>query len=275
MKMASRKDQDPTEIYHPKEIMCSEYVSGGGLVEFFIRLRKGAESEFFDILKILKKNNAIGLSGFYDTDLEKDEIYIGFFMDISNMKDTTLEKIVEEFRKIKGVLEVRFSQRVFKDLIIDELFFPLMVGGERSFTLRVESFGAILKRLYEKFGTGAAVILYEMGISLGESKVESIIKKYKVDKQTALKIILAERAAKGWCIAEAEEVNSKRAVIIARELFECLPFKGKQERPISQLFRGYLTGVFQKLYGKGFTVSEVNCIAKGDDVCRFLVEAAK
>ncbi|MEM2585026.1 MAG: V4R domain-containing protein, partial [Thermoproteota archaeon] len=215
------------------------------------------------------------LSGFYDADIEKNEISMGFFIDISHLKESVPEKIAEEFKKIEGVLEVRFSQRMFKDLIIDELFFPLMVGGERSFTIRVESFGVLLKRLYEKFGTGAAVILYEMGMSLGESKVESVIKKYKVDKHTALKIILAERAAKGWCIAEAEESDSRRAIIVVRELFECLPFKDKQEKPVSQLFRGYLAGVFQKLYGKSFTVSEVECIAKGDSVCKFLVEIAK
>ncbi|MDW8034372.1 MAG: V4R domain-containing protein [Nitrososphaerota archaeon] len=273
--MAPNKGQDPIEICHPKEIMCSEYVPGGRLVEFFIKLRRGAEPELFGVLKTLREKNVLELSGFYDADLEKDEVYIGFFVDMKDTKDITPEKVVEEFKKINGVLEVKFSQKMFGDLIIDELFFPLFVGGERSFTLRVESFGAILKRLYEKFGTGAAVILYEMGVSLGESKVEGLIKKYKVDKQTALKIILAERAAKGWGIAEAEEVNSKKSVIVVRELFECLPFKNKQEKSVSQLFRGYLTGIFQKLYGKSFTVSEVECIAKGDDVCRFLVETVK
>ncbi|MGQ9478668.1 MAG: hypothetical protein ACUVQ0_01435 [Thermoproteota archaeon] len=100
-------------------------------------------------------------------------------------------------KKINGVLEVGFSEPVFGDLIIDEIFFSLLVGGERSFTLRVESFGAILKRLYEKFGTGAAVMLYEMGISLGESKVESIMGRYRADDQTIFRIIMAERAAKG------------------------------------------------------------------------------
>jgi predicted hydrocarbon binding protein len=267
--------RDPSEICYPKEIMCSEYLPGRKLAEFFVRLRREAEPEFFKVFKINMKKNVLELSGFYDADVEKNEVFIGFFLDVSGMKDGGPEKIAEDLKKIEGVLEIRFSQRTFKDLIIDELFFPLMVGGERSFTLRVESFGAILKRLYERFGTGAAVILYEMGISLGESKAESVIKKYKVDKQTALKIILAERAAKGWCIAEAEESDSKRAVIVARELFECLPFKNKQERPVSQLFRGYLAGVFQKLYSRSFAVSEVECIAKGDKVCKFLIEIAK
>jgi predicted hydrocarbon binding protein len=266
---------DPADICYAKEIMCAEYLPGSRLVEFFVRLRREAEPEFFRVFKIMFGKDILELSGFYDADTDKNEIVLGFFTDISRLQKKTAVNIAEEFRKIEGVLDVKFSERTFKELIIDELFFPLTVGGERSFTLRVDSFGAILKRLYEKFGTGAAVILYEMGISLGESKAESVARKYRVDKQTAVKIILTERSAKGWCLAEIEELNSKKARIIVHELFECLPFKGKQERPVSQLFRGYLAGVFQQLYGKSFSVSEVECIAKGDAVCRFLLEAAK
>ncbi|MBO3768829.1 MAG: hypothetical protein JTT15_00245, partial [Candidatus Brockarchaeota archaeon] len=133
----------------------------------------------------------------------------------------------------------------------------------------------ILKRLYEKFGTGAAVILYEMGLGMGESKFKSVVSKYRVDKQTAVKIILAERSAKGWCIAQLENFNKNGAVIVAKELFECLPFRDNQERPISQFFRGYLAGVFQQLYGKNVNVIETECIAKGDSSCRFIVQVAK
>jgi predicted hydrocarbon binding protein len=150
-----------------------------------------------------------------------------------------------------------------------------MVGGERSFTLRVESFGAILKRLYEKFGTGAAVILYEMGIGMGESKFKSIVSKYHVDKQTAVKLILAERSAKGWCIAQLEDYDRNGAIIVTRELFECLPFKNSQERPISQFFRGYLAGMFQQIYGRSVSVTEVECIAKGDNACKFIIQPVK
>ncbi|MEM2088385.1 MAG: V4R domain-containing protein [Thermoproteota archaeon] len=271
----SGEKQDPVEICYPKEIMCSEYLPRSRLVEFFVRLKREAEPDFFRVFKILFNKDVLELSGFYDADIDKNEIILGFFTDISLLENRTVHNIAEEFRRIKGVLDVKFSERTFKELIIDELFFPLTVGGERSFTLRVDSFGAILRRLYEKFGTGAAVILYEMGISLGESKAESVVRKYQVDKQTAIKIILTERAAKGWCLAEIEELNSRKARIRVHELFECLPFKGKQERPVSQLFRGYLAGVFQKLYGRSFSVSEIDCISKGDSVCRFLLEAAK
>jgi len=255
----------------PKDFMCEIHSAGSRLAEFYLRLKSTSLEK---ITKFLLENNIVELSGFQNFDYKNNEIIKGFLADLSGSKND-LKTIVESLKNLDGILEVRFSDNVLNGIIIDELFFPLMVGGERSFTFRVESFGAILKRLYEKFGTGAAVILYEMGLGMGESKFKSVVSKYRVDKQTAVKIILAERSAKGWCIAQLENFNKNGAVIVAKELFECLPFRDNQERPISQFFRGYLAGVFQQLYGKNVNVIETECIAKGDSSCRFIVQVAK
>jgi len=255
----------------PKDLLCETYLPQGKPVELFVRFRKASWRE---VTGVLDKKNIVELCSFQNLDLEKDEVVKGILADISGSKED-LASIVKAIEGTEGVLEVRASDNVLNGLIIDELFFPLTVGGERSFTLRVDSFGAILKRLYEKFGTGAAVILYEMGLGMGESKFKSMVSKYRVDKQTAVKIILAERSAKGWCVARIGELNSRGAVVMVHDLFECMPFRNNQERPISQLFRGYLTGLFQQLYGKNVTVTESECIAKGDNVCRFLIRIAE
>ncbi len=255
----------------PKDILCKAYLPQARLGELYIRAKRTCLK---NIVELLHNKNIIELSGFVNLDLEKDEIIKGVLVDASKSNED-LTALSEDIKSIKGVLEVKFSSNVLNGLIIDELFFPLMVGGERSFTLRVESFGAILKRLYEKFGTGAAVILYEMGIGMGESKFKSVVSKYHVDKQTAVKIILAERSAKGWCIARIEELNNKGAIVSASELFECSPFRDNQDKPISQLFRGYLAGIFQQLYGRNVSVTESECIAKGDKACRFIIQIAK
>ena len=54
--------------------------------------------------------------------------------------------------------------------------------------------------------------------------------------------------------------------------FECTPFKGKRDRPMSHLIRGGLAGVFREAYGREFMVREVKCIAKGDEYCEFVIE---
>ncbi|MEM3029875.1 MAG: V4R domain-containing protein [Thermoproteota archaeon] len=260
-----------SKVNIPKDFLCEVYSPTSRLVEFYVKVKN---IHLDKVANTLLKYKAAELCGFQYLDPEKGEIVKGFVADLSN-SDMSLADIVKAIEGTEGVLEVRFSNSVLNGLIIDELFFPLTIGGERSFTLRVDSFGAILKRLYEKFGTGAAVILYEMGLGMGENKFKGIMDKYQVDKQTAVRIILAERAAKGWCIVKIEELNGRSAVVVAHELFECIPFKNNQGKSASQLFRGYLAGIFQQLYGKSVIVAETECIAKGDDVCRFIIQAAK
>jgi len=255
----------------PKDFLCEVYSPASRLAEFYVKVRS---THLDKLANTLLKNNIVELYGFQYLDSEKSEIVKGFVTDLSGSSGG-LADIVKAIEGTEGVLEVRASDNVLNGLIIDELFFPLTVGGERSFTLRVDSFGAILKRLYEKFGTGAAVILYEMGLGMGESKFKDVMSKYQADKQASLRIILAERAAKGWCIAKIEEFNSKGAIIVARELFECISFKNSQSKSASQLFRGYLAGISQQLYGKNVIVAETECIAKGDDVCRFIIQVVK
>ncbi|MDW8034661.1 MAG: hypothetical protein RMI79_07025, partial [Nitrososphaerota archaeon] len=248
-------DEEYNGVNIPKDILCKAYLPRARLGELYVRAKR---TSLKHIINLFYEKNIIELSGFINLDLEKDEIVKGALIDVSK-SSKSLAEIIEDVKNIDGVLEVRFSDNVLNGLIIDELFFPLMVGGERSFTLRVESFGAILKRLYEKFGTGAAVILYEMGLGMGESKFKSVLNKYRVDKQTAVKIILAERSAKGWCIARLSESNNKGAVVLVKDLFECIPFRDKQDKPISQLFRGYLAGIFQQVCGRNISVTETEC----------------
>ncbi|MGQ9479660.1 MAG: V4R domain-containing protein [Thermoproteota archaeon] len=255
----------------PKNIMCEEYIPKAKLVEFYLRFKNDCSDS---VTKIIREKNVIEICGFQNLDIESGEIVKGFIADISKSNEDA-DSIAKSLQNLDGFVEASFSDNVLNGLIIDRLFFPLLVGGERSFTLRVESFGAILKRLYEKFGTGAAVILYEMGISLGESKIKGVLSRYGVDKQTALKIVLAERSAKGWCMAELEDFNSREAVVVVRELFECMLFRNGQNKPVSQFFRGYLAGLFQYVYGKEVSITETRCIAKGDDACTFTIQVSK
>ncbi|MEM1557218.1 MAG: V4R domain-containing protein [Thermoproteota archaeon] len=255
---------------NPKELLCLEYLPNAKVVEWSLKARN-IPKIFSLSLNTLAEKEVRFLSGFQSIDWNENSLLMGGFIDLTHSK-LKAEDIKNLLRGIDGVLEINVSEQTFDGLVIDTLHFPLRVSGERSFTFRVETFGGILKRLYDKFGTGAAVILYEMGVAAGESKAKSIIKKYRLDKLKTLKLIMAERAAKGWCLAEVTEFSSKKITLMVKELFECMPFQGKQENAVSQFFRGYLTGLLRQIFNKDVSVTEVECIAKGDAACKFIAE---
>ncbi|MEM2050388.1 MAG: V4R domain-containing protein [Thermoproteota archaeon] len=272
-KPAKNLSGEKIEKLNPKEVLCAEQHPDAELIEISVKMRK-TPGVFTNVVKTLYERRVKLFSGFHTVSREGDTVLIGAFIDISN-SDAQAKDIVKDLESIEGVLEVNFSEKGFNGLMIDNLHFPLLVSGERSFTFRVETFGRIVESLYEKFGTGAAVVLYQMGVSAGEVKVRNVLNKHRMSKLDVLKLILAERTAKGWCMAEVVEFNSEGATLIVRELFECLPFKGKKGEAFSQFFRGYLAGVFEHVLNTSVSVVEAECIAKGDPTCKFIIQARR
>ncbi|MGQ9479751.1 MAG: V4R domain-containing protein [Thermoproteota archaeon] len=255
---------------NPKNVLCSEYYPNARIVELSLKARN-VPGIMATIINVLSEREVKFLSSFQSVDPNEKTFLMGAFLDLSTSKIKT-EDVGKILRNVEGILEVNVHDKMFDGLIIDELHFPLQVSGERSFTFRVETFGGILRRLYEKFGTGAAVILYEMGVAAGESKAKGIVKKHRMDKLSILKLIMSERSAKGWCLAEVEDFSNRKAMLTISDLFECMPFKGNQDRTVSQFFRGYLAGICRILFDKEVSVTEVECVAKGNPVCKFNIQ---
>jgi predicted hydrocarbon binding protein len=249
--------------------MSGIYSPSRKLVEFAVRL-KNAPGAMAKVSSELARRGVNILSGFHTAYPGEELATWGFFVDFTSV-NTSPEKVAEEIGKLDVVSEVNFAEAKFDGLIVNDLHFPILVMGERSITLRVETVGDMFGRLYEVFGSGAGVILYEMGLKAGENKAESVCGKYGVGDLKALKIVLAERIAKGWGIPELAEFNKEEPSITIRvqDLFECLPFKGKLRETRSNFFRGYLTGLLSVLFDKKVTIVEVECIAKGDQYCVF------
>jgi len=253
---------------YPKDFLCSIYSKDGMFVQFVVRI-KNVPGAIAKVSSNLAAKGINILSGFHAANPAEEEAIWGFFIDFTGL-DLKPEDLAKEIEGLDVVLEAKFSPPMFDGLIIDELFFPLMVLGERSVVMRVETFGEMFRRLYERFGSGAAAILYEMGLAAGENKAKSVVKKYGVNGLKALQIILAERAAKGWGIPNIVNRKKLETTITVQDLFECLPFKGRHNKAHSQFFRGYLTGALSQLFNKKASVTEVECIAKGNPNCKFI-----
>jgi len=259
-----------TSKYYRKDLFCSAYSKDGELYQFAIKLKNtpGAISE---VANILSSKGINILQGFHTACPDKKEAVWGFFADLKGLKGG-IENLIKEIESLESTLEIKFSRPIIDGFIVDELHFPIMVSDERSMVMKVKTIADSFNRLYEKFGSGASFILYEMGMAAGENKVKRMSEKYDLDMLTVLRAILAERAAKGWGIPRIERFDEEKTevTINVQELFECLPFRGKYKEAKSQFFRGYLTGVLSQLFNKAVSVMEVECIAKGDQNCKFI-----
>ncbi|KPV64438.1 MAG: hypothetical protein AOA65_0970 [Candidatus Bathyarchaeota archaeon BA1] len=256
---------------YPKDLLYSVYSPGRRLVEYVVE-GKNVPGAMAKISNHLAERGINILSGFHTGYPGEEAGVWGFFVDLTEA-EVEPEEVAKQIGELDIVLDVRFSKAKFDGLIIDDLHFPIVVLGERSATLKVKTFGDMFERLYEAFGSGAAVILYEMGVSAGGKEAKRVVERYGIDGLRALQIILAERVAKGWGIPNIAEFDEKRveATIKVEDLFECLPFKGKYKEGRSHFFRGYLTGAFNQLFRKEASTTEIECIAKGDANCKFTI----
>jgi predicted hydrocarbon binding protein len=257
---------------YPKDVIVGIYAPGRRLFEFSLKIKNMPEA-IAEVSGILAKKGVNLLSGFHLADPTGEEARWGFIADLSGL-DIEVEELLKLIMGLKLVSDVSFTEAKFNGLIVDELHFPLTALGERSVLLRVETWGDMAGGLFEAFGSGACVILYEMGVKAGENKARNVVEKYGVHGLRALQIILAERVAKGWGVPNVVEFDEKKfkATVTVQDLFECLPFKGKDRQPKSHFFRGYITGVFNNLFNKKVAAEEVECIAKGDKICKFTIK---
>jgi len=260
--------------YYRKDLFCTVYSKNSKLFQIAVKLKNtpGAISE---VANTLSSKNVNILHGFHIASPGEKEAVWGFFADLkaSNLEVEDLVKAIEE---LDSTLEVRFARPIIDGLIGDEIHFPIMISDERSIVMKVKTIVGCFNRLYEKFGSGAGFILYEMGRAAGENRVKSMNEQYDLDRLTALKVILAERAAKGWGIPKIEKFDEEKTevTITVQELFECLPFQGRYKDEKSHFFRGYLVGVLSRLFKKPVSVIEVECIAKGDSNCKFVSQVS-
>lgn len=256
--------------YYAKEVFCSVHLPERKLVEFAVTLKNvpGALSE---ASRIIADFNVNVLSGFHVVSAADGVALWSFFADVTESK-VSPRSIAEKLRGLNIVLDVDLSERNFDGLCIDDLHFPLTVLNERSVIFRVETIAEMFRRLKETFGSGAALIIYTMGVGAGRNRAENISKKYGATGLKALQIIIAERAARGWGIAKIKsaEENDLKVVVEVEDLFECFPYKGSMKEPQSIFFRGYLDGVFSALFNKKVQVKEIECVAKGDPKCVFV-----
>ncbi|MEM2125958.1 MAG: V4R domain-containing protein [Candidatus Methanosuratincola sp.] len=184
-----------------------------------------------------------------------------------------LEEVVEELERSGAMNSVRAYLSPVEGFIADVASHPLLAGNNRVVILRDSGYRELLAGLREWFGTNGTSFLYHVGFKTGsgfgrlhKDDAEKVGLKDPVQIYRNISAAMFQWA--GFGILEVEELTADGGVIVVRDSFECE--LGKNSATVySQFVRGIIAGILAELFGYGFNVVEEECIAKGDQVCRF------
>lgn len=202
-----------------------------------------------------------------------DDVELTCFLSISNVEK--LEEVIDRAKSLKGVKEFK-AFGPYKSIAVDDVHFPFTTRrGARMIVFSAVWYSRVLARLRDLFGSGADVILYEMGKKHGQEMAEAMLEMARgagVDlKPSSLaELMLRYLQSCGWAAFKLSIVKEHplEAAVQAEELFEALS-KG----PGCSLFRGELEGLFSTIYGVEVKVSEEVCRARGEAYCLFRITA--
>ena len=258
----------------PRIIPCAIYAPGKRITQLVIE-GKNVPGVLAKIASKIAEHKVNILSGMMTAEPGKDTGILTLFLDLTDSK-LKPEELVEELKALDVVLDAEVIAKKFGDIAIDGTTYTTLFLGKRIVMLDVDDVGAMFNWLDKTFGSGGHAILFDMGETAGRESAKKLRESYGLKGCDLIEAFLALHVAAGWFSYEVVECNEEelRFVIRLHGNFECTPFIGKRDRPMSHLIRGGLAGVFKEAYGRDFRVREVKCIAKGDEYCEFVVELA-
>jgi predicted hydrocarbon binding protein len=186
-----------------------------------------------------------------------------------------LNEVAEEIRKIESIKEVALIEQQAEGFIADTTSPIITAGGVRGIILREMVWSILVNKIREKFGSGGEALLYYIGVDMGvkaaaeHKKMAEALGLKEPDKITRM-LGATIFTTIGWGSMQIEDftLNPPYALITVYNNFEC-ETAPSSKKPYSQLTRGVIAGYLSHLLGLEMVVDETECIAKGDQRCRF------
>ncbi|MDG6918397.1 MAG: hypothetical protein JRN62_03070 [Nitrososphaerota archaeon] len=182
----------------------------------------------------------------------------------------TPERLEGALRGIKGVTDVRVAAG--KDsVLVDTLTFPVVWGGERVVLMRQKAIMGVFSGIRSMLGREGDTLLYNSGYAYGSDFIRFLTDVVGAEKLVStLGYALELFSAAGWGVTE---LAPDRASITVADCFEC--GERKASKGICSFMRGMLTGFMEPTTRRQFHMKEVECRAKGDDKCVFLLDSGR
>jgi predicted hydrocarbon binding protein len=137
------------------------------------------------------------------------------------------------------------------------------------FILSRSAFRSMQETLYDKFLSGASVILYEMGEGYGK-KLASALRKIGLGKEQAMRAMEQTAFLAGWGEVRFQSTENSRLVCAVRNSMFSVKRRGLSNS--CYFLAGVLGGVSSVLFDQTLVAKEVQCAMSGHELCKFAVE---
>jgi len=198
------------------------------------------------------------------------------FIDFTG-SDVKPEDLAREFMALDFVNKVEIIRPKFKGFIIDDVSFPVMLGGRRAIILSGSALKGILIEFRKRLGTGGEAMLYHIGREVGVEGARDINQNAErigvKDLRDKLEIGMLLLQCLGYAIPEMVEFSEEPPYLKIRlqNSIECELGRGAG-KPFSHYVRGMITGYTSELLQRDLLAEETRCIATGDPYCEFEVK---
>lgn len=149
----------------------------------------------------------------------------------------------------------------------------ISLKGVRYILIRPETLVEFQKGLEERLGGEAQEVLYRGGFSGGRLSTKKYRETFGYGDEGVLQFMVTMGGQIGWGNFKVEEFSPEEKKLIVAVIGS--PFAvayGRSKGPVCHITRGVMAGMGHTLFEEDVTAVETHCLAKGNDLCRFLIE---
>lgn len=162
---------------------------------------------------------------------------------------------------------------ILDELVYDKSSGSLFYKGVRYLMIRPETISDFQKALKESCGKDADESFFEGGFTGGSLSAKKYKELHNFSDREVIDFMMNMGNQIGWGHFSLEQFDQKLKILQVAVAHS--PFAesyGKSSRGVCHLIRGVLAGMAAILFGKDSSSHEIECLAKGDEKCLFVIE---
>jgi predicted hydrocarbon binding protein len=167
------------------------------------------------------------------------------------------------------------ENKILKELEFSQSGGELSYKGVRYMLIRPETLIEFQKRAEELLRDKGEELLYQSGFKGGKLSATKYRDFFHLSDEEIVKFMMEMGGEIGWGHFSLVEMDlRKKRMVIDVENSPFAIAYGKSDRPVCHFTRGVLGGKGEVVFRKPVTTSEVQCQAKGNKKCQFIIQVS-